>query len=99
MRALPRYSVEHIDGVACVTDLGGAVSITNALAFVTRQLVTWHRVTDFFLYCDGNGRWDGVYVTDGKPAAIHFLDGVTAANAIKLYERTNPRRAEQRRAP
>ncbi len=82
------YSYVISEGVLCITDHDGAMSVTNNAENVLEEIkaeleANNAQMPDIIIYCDTNGNWDGI-MYDGRDASFYFLEAdISLTEAIK----------------
>lgn len=68
------YEVKVIEGVICITDLGGMKSVTNDIEAIIGDLArAGLSLNAPIVYRDSDGNWDGVLVENGAFKGFRIL--------------------------
>lgn len=91
-RAHFTLEVVHGLGAIVVQDKDGPVSVTNDAESVVADIVSFlGPVVDLgkfrIVYCDSDGRWDGIVVKDGKFAGFLILAAQSVNAAVARWDR------------
>lgn len=81
--ASANYTYIVVDGVVCLTDLGGAPSVTNDAEAVIGELgVVGVDLTQPVIYRDTEGQWDELVVTNSQFSGFRFLNTTDQSVAV-----------------
>jgi hypothetical protein len=84
-----KYRCSNVGGVFAIIDENGPISVTNDIETVIDEVMNFYDIDDEpIIYCDSEGRWDGIELDDrGRFKDFILLGAPNVIEAIAALKR------------